>query len=75
MRAAHVMSIVRQIRGGRDNDPRFGSRMHGQGEFAALVKNRFRIACRRHGLNVERDVPLDTTRFRPPRDSAQLELL
>ena len=75
MRAAHVMSIVRQIRGGRDNDPRFGARMHGQGEFAALVRNRFRIACRRYGLNVERDVPLDTTRFRPPRDSAQLELL
>ena len=75
LRAAHVMSIVRQIRGGRDNDPRFGARMHGQGEFAALVRNRFRIACKRLGLNAERDVPLDTSRFRPPRNSAQLELL
>jgi len=75
LRAAHVMSIVRQIRGGRDNDPRFGARMHGQGEFAALVRNRFRIACRRQGLNAERDLPLDTSRFRPPRDSPQLELL
>jgi len=75
LRAAHVMSIVRQIRGGRDNDPRFGARMHGQGEFAALVRNRFRIACARQGLNVERDLPPDTTRFRPPRNSAQLELL
>jgi DNA repair photolyase len=75
MRAAHVMSIVQQIRGGRDNDPRFGARMHGQGEFAALVRNRFRIACRRHGLNIEHDIPLDTSLFRPPRDSAQLELL
>ncbi len=75
LRAAHVMSIVQQIRGGRDNDPRFGARMHGQGEFAALIRNRFRIACARHGLNIERDLPLDTSRFRPPRDSAQLELL
>ena len=75
MRAAHVMSIVRQIRGGRDNDPRFGARMHGQGEFAALIRNRFRIACKRQGLNAERNLPLDTSRFRPPRDSAQLELL
>ena len=75
LRAAHVMSIVRQIRGGRDNDPRFGARMHGQGEFAALVRNRFRIACKRQGLNAERDLPLDTSRFRPPRDSPQLELL
>ena len=75
MRAAHVMSIVRQIRGGRDNDPRFGARMHGQGEFAALVRNRFRIACTRQGLNIERNLPLDTSLFRPPRDSAQLELL
>ena len=31
LRAAHVMSIVQQIRGGRDNDPRFGSRMRGRG--------------------------------------------
>jgi len=75
LRAAHVMSIVSQIRGGRDNDPRFGARMHGEGEFAALVRNRFRIACRRLGLNAEPDVPLDTSRFRPPRASAQLELL
>ncbi len=75
LRAAHVMSIVQQIRGGRDNDPRFGARMHGQGEFAALIRNRFRIACARNGLNIERDLPLDMSRFRPPRDSAQLELL
>ena len=32
LRAAHVMSIVQDIRGGRDNDPRFGARMHGQGQ-------------------------------------------
>ena len=77
LRAAHVMSIVRQMRGGRDNDPRFGMRMGGQGEFAELIGNRFKIACERLGLNRDRDPPLDTTRFRPPSvsgASAQLDL-
>ncbi len=66
LRAAHVMSIVQDIRGGRDNDPRFGKRMHGQGQYADLIRKRFRLACRRLGLNAERNVPLATTRFRPP---------
>jgi DNA repair photolyase len=65
LRAAHVMSLVRQIRGGRDNDPRFGSRMRGRGEFADLIAARFAIACRRLGLD-RTSSPLDTTRFRPP---------
>ena len=66
LRAAHVMSLVRQIRGGRDNEPRFGVRMGGQGEFADLIRRRFALACQRLGLNTERDAPLDTSRFRPP---------
>jgi len=66
LRAAHVMSIVRQIRGGRDYQSGFGVRMGGQGEFADLVRKRFALACKRLGLNAERDVPLDTSRFRPP---------
>src|SRR4029077_20912909 len=66
LRATHLMSIVRQIRGGRDNEPRFHARMGGQGEFADLVRKRFEIACKRLGLNSHRDPPLDTTRFRPP---------
>src|SRR5437763_7052189 len=37
-RAGHVISIVRQMRGGRDNDPRFGSRMTGTAPFAALIE-------------------------------------
>ena len=71
------MSIVRQIRGGRDNEPRFHARMGGQGEFADLIRKRFGIACKRLGLNSDRDPPLDTTRFRPPAApdaSAQLDL-
>jgi DNA repair photolyase len=65
LRAAHVMSLVNQIRGGRDNDPRFGDRMRGSGQFAALIKRRFTLAAHRLGLNAERP-PLDRSLFRPP---------
>jgi DNA repair photolyase len=66
-RAAHVMSLIRQMRGGQDYDAAFGTRMRGNGEFAALLGKRFDIACRRLGLNRGREhTGLDTTRFRPP---------
>jgi hypothetical protein len=68
------MSRVRQMRGGRENDPGFGSRMRGQGLLAELLEKRFDIACRRLGLNRERRIALDTTRFKPPRDRPQLDL-
>ncbi len=74
LRAAHVMSLVRDIRGGRDNDPRFGERMRGQGEVAALIRDRFALACRRLGLDSERTPPLDTTQFRPPRFATDPQL-
>ena len=65
-RAEHVMSLIQQMRGGRDNDPDFGSRMRGQGEFAELIRQRFRLACRKHGINQTRAIELDTSLFRPP---------
>jgi DNA repair photolyase len=74
LRAAHVMSIVQQMRGGKDYESGFGVRMGGRGEFADLVRKRFALACKRFGLNAERDVPLDTSRFRPPGNKAQLAL-
>ena len=76
LRAAHVMSIVQQIRGGRDNDPRFGARMGGQGEFADLIRKRFAIACKRLGLNSERDRAArhDAVSGRPRDSSGQLDL-
>ncbi len=65
-RAAHVMSVLREMRGGRDNDPRFGSRMRGTGVYAQLLRNRFQLACKRLNLNTSgRDVP-NTRLFRPP---------
>ncbi|MGH8286541.1 MAG: PA0069 family radical SAM protein, partial [Steroidobacteraceae bacterium] len=65
-RAEHVMSLVNEMRGGRDNDPNFGSRMRGTGPFADLLRKRFQMACRRLDLNGARDVRLTTAHFRPP---------
>ena len=67
-RAAHVMSIIRQMRGGKDNDPNFVSRMRGEGEFALLLAQRFRNACVRLKLNQDRP-PLDFSQFRVPQAS------
>ena len=75
-RAGHVISIIRQTRGGRENDPNFGSRMTGTGNFVELIRQRFDVACRRLGLNREASHMasrggLDCTRFRPPQRAAQ----
>ena len=64
-RAAHVLSLIRQSRGGRENDPRFGHRFRGEGEYAGLLARRFGLACRRLGLN-RQCLALDTARFHPP---------
>ena len=45
LRAEHVMSVLRQLRGGRDYDARFGERMRGTGPFAELIEKRFALAC------------------------------
>jgi DNA repair photolyase len=74
LRAQHVMSVIGSLRGGRDNDPRFGTRMRGEGPFAELLRNRFRLAVQRAGLN-GRGQRLNTSLFKPPRpDTPQLDL-
>jgi DNA repair photolyase len=73
LKAEHVMSRVHQMRGGRDNDPNFGTRMSGSGEFADLLRLRFGKACARLGLDGHRR-KLDTTQFRRPRLDGQLDL-
>lgn len=65
-RAEHVMSLVRQINGGRDYDSDFRTRMRGQGVFAELLRKRFEVTCRRHGFGRARELQLDTSRFVPP---------
>lgn len=73
LKAAHVMSRLRAMRDGRENDPCFGSRTRGSGEFAELLRMRFEKACRRLELNKHRR-QLDCSQFRPQRLDGQLDL-
>jgi DNA repair photolyase len=75
LKAKHVMSRVHDMRGGRDNDPCFGSRMTGSGQLAALLEQRFSIACERIGFNGRGGRNLDKTLFRVPGRAEQLQLL
>ena len=72
-RAAKVMATIRSLRGGRDNDPNFFSRMRGQGPWADLLKTRFEIAAKKFGLP-QAKFALRTDLFRPP-EGAQMRLL
>jgi DNA repair photolyase len=73
-RAAKVMSLVRQMRGGLDYDPGWGARQKGTGPYAQLIAHRFQSACRRLGLNTLR-FELDSSQFRrPPKTGDQQDL-
>jgi DNA repair photolyase len=73
-RAARVMSLVRQARGGRDYDPEWGSRMKGTGPLADLLAQRFATACRRYKMNINRFEPNLEAFSVPPRPGDQLSL-
>jgi hypothetical protein len=69
------MSLIRQSREGRENDPRFGSRMRGSGPYADLIARRFTVAARRCGLAGDGWPTLDCTQFTgAPRPARQLQL-
>jgi DNA repair photolyase len=51
-RVRHVLSLVRDTRGGKDYDSRFGTRMTGEGPYATLLRQRFDKARERYGLDV-----------------------
>jgi DNA repair photolyase len=74
-RAARIMGRVRELHGGKDYDPAFGTRMRGQGVWADLMRQRFRLAARQLGL--DRALPdLRTDLFaRPPQKGDQLTFL
>lgn len=72
-RAEHVMSLIRQVRGGEVYDSRFGVRMRGEGPFADLLAQRYSIAIKRLGLNRREDFSLDCAAFCPP--GGQMSLL
>ncbi len=74
LKAEHVMSLVRQMRGGRDYDPAFGSRMLGTGEYARFTAQRFALATRRLGYLAEPPA-LDFGSFRLPGRGGQMDLL
>ncbi len=76
-RAAHVLKLVRETRGGALYDSRFGRRQVGTGPYADLLARRFVRALRRHGLGGERDA-LETGLFAAPAGRAvptQMSLL
>ena len=74
-RARHVMSLVRQMRGGKDYDATWHRRMKGTGPYAEMIARRFHLAIKRFGLN-QPSKPLSTAKFKqPPRLGDQLALL
>ncbi len=80
LKAKHVMSIIKQSRGGNSYQFAFGERMRGEGIFADLLANRFKRISQQLGLTAEK-LTLDTTQFKvpnhwltPPNDDKQLDL-
>ncbi len=75
LKAKHVLSLIQGARNGRLNDPRWGSRIKGEGPYAELLRTRFRLACQRLGFN-KHDWHPDASQFRvPPKPGDQLKLL
>jgi len=66
-RAAHIVSLIQQMNGGKDYDSNFATRMRGQGVFADMIRRRVQVASRKAGLHRAWDTVLDTSRFVPPR--------
>ncbi|TNE41461.1 MAG: PA0069 family radical SAM protein [Alphaproteobacteria bacterium] len=74
-RAARVMKLVRETRGGKDYDATFGRRMTGEGHYAALINRRFRLACKRLGFTASK-YDLNSSLFQKPvsRYAPQMDL-
>lgn len=73
-KAAHVISLIRSMRGGKDYDAQWGERMTGKGPYAWQIGRRFELATRKLGLNKDR-VPLDCSAFLVPGSGRQLDLI
>ena len=74
LKAEHVMTRIRDTRGGKDYDSRFGRRMRGSGAFAEMIAQRFALASRKLGL-AARDHALNSQAFRvPARSGDQLDM-
>lgn len=73
-RAGKVMATIQSMRGGRDNDPQFFTRMRPSGVWADLFRHRFRVAMKRMGF-AKPSIALDCSQFRRPSLDGQLSLL
>jgi DNA repair photolyase len=71
LKAGHVMNLLRASRNGKTYDPAFEQRMSGSGVYAALLAQRFKLICKRLGLNQPRP-PLRCDLFRKPSVSGQM---
>ena len=60
-----MLNQIRSLRGGKLNDPRFGSRMRGEGIFAEQINQMFHVACRKAGISAC-EPELSTAAFRRP---------
>ena len=75
LKANHIMSLIRQSRGGKEYDNRYGHRMRGTGEYAQLISRRFSLAKKKYGLNSQLE-PMRTDLFVNPNavNPAQMNL-
>jgi DNA repair photolyase len=69
-RVNHVFKLIRDMRGGKDYDAKFGTRMTGTGPYAWMIGRRFETACAKLGLN-QNKILLTTAHFAPPRPRAE----
>jgi DNA repair photolyase len=65
-RKEKVLNRIRQVRGGKLNDARFGSRMRGEGVYAEHIRRLFELGCRRARMQPGRFPKLSTAAFRRP---------
>ena len=75
LKADHIMSLIRQSRGGKEYDNRYGYRMRGTGEYAQLIARRFAVAKKKYGL-VGTEKLMNTSLFIKPnsQNPAQMSL-
>jgi len=71
-RAAKVWHQIEACHGGQVNDSRFSTRMKGEGRFAEMIRQQFKLYCRKYGLN-QTHFEFDCTQFRRMK-GGQLEL-
>lgn len=73
-RVEHVLSLIRQSRDGELNQSNFGQRMRGNGEFASMIAQRFRLAYQRLGYQKMNTSELNHSLFQRPQANGQLAL-